>query len=65
MAASEGMAADGRYMMNAAEVAAALGVKMGMAYKIIRECNKELKAMGKLTIRGKVNRKYLERKLEV
>jgi len=51
-------------MLTAGEVAEMLNVKIGMAYKIIRECNAELKAMGKLTIRGKVNRKYLESKLE-
>lgn len=54
-----------RYMMNAPEVAAALGVKIGMAYKLIRQWNEELEAMGKLTIRGKVNRKYFEKKMEV
>ena len=54
-----------KYMLNAAEVSRLLGVKMGMAYKIIRECNEELKAMGKLVIRGKKKKKYLERKLEV
>lgn len=54
-----------RYMMNAREVAAALDVKMGMAYKLIRQWNAELKAQGKLTIQGKINRKYFEKKLEV
>lgn len=54
-----------RYFMNAGEVAAALGVKIGMAYKLIRQWNTELKAQGKLTIRGKINRKFFERKLEV
>lgn len=53
-----------KYLLSATEVAELLNVKIGMAYKIIRECNAELKAMGKLTIRGKVNRKYLESKLE-
>ena len=54
-----------KYLLTAEDVARLLNVKMGMAYKIIRECNEELKAMGKLTIRGRVNRKYLESKLEV
>lgn len=54
-----------KYLLTAEDVARLLGVKIGMAYKIIRECNEELKAMGKLTIRGRVNRKYLESKLEV
>ena len=54
-----------KYLLTAEDVARLLGVKIGMAYKIIRECNEELKAMGKLTIRGRVNKKYLESKLEV
>ncbi len=54
-----------KYMLSAGDVSRLLGVKIGMAYKIIRECNAELKAMGKLVIRGKVNKRYLERKLEV
>lgn len=59
------VASDKRYLMTAAEVAAALGCKIGLAYKLIRQWNAELEAMGKLTIRGKVNRKYFESKLEV
>lgn len=54
-----------KYMLTAGEVAQMLGVKIGLAYRIIRECNDELKKMGKITIRGKVNKKFLERKLEV
>ncbi len=54
-----------KYLLNAEDVSRLLGIKIGMAYKLIRELNAELKAMGKLTIRGKVNRKYLESKLEV
>ena len=52
-------------LMTAAEVAALLGVKLCMAYKIIRECNEELKAAGKIVVRGKVNRKFLIKKLDV
>ena len=52
-------------LLTAAEVAEMLGCKMCMAYKVIRDCNEELKAAGKLTIRGKVNRKYLLKKLDV
>ena len=67
MAETGGMMADNQqcYMMDAPEVAAVLGCKIGLAYKIIRQCNEELEAMGKITIRGKVNRKYLESKLEI
>ncbi len=54
-----------KYLMTAAEVSQLLGVKKSMAYQIIRECNAELKAMGKLVIRGRVNKKYLEKKLDV
>ncbi len=54
-----------KYMMNAQEVAAALGVKIGTAYKLIRQWNEELEARGKLVIRGKVNRKFFEMKMEV
>mgnify|MGYP002770432761 CR=1 FL=1 len=46
-------------LMTAQEVAALLGVKMCMAYRIIRE------AAGKLTVRGRVNRKYLFKKLDI
>ena len=53
------------YFMDAGEVAKLLNVKTCMAYKIIRDCNTELKAAGKLVIRGKVLKKYLLKKLEV
>lgn len=54
-----------KYMMTANEVANALGCKIGLAYKLIRQWNAELEAMGKLTIRGKINKKYFEMKMEV
>lgn len=54
-----------KYLLSAAEVAQLLNVKIGKAYAIIRELNAELKEQGKLVIRGRVNKKYLERKLEV
>lgn len=53
------------YLMGAQEVAALLNVKLSMAYKIIRECNAELQAAGKLVIKGKVLTKYLRKKIEV
>lgn len=52
-------------LMPAQEVATLLGVKMCMAYKIIRECNEELKAAGKIVVRGRINRKYLFKKLDI
>ncbi|WP_455266646.1 DNA-binding protein [Phascolarctobacterium sp.] len=49
-------------MMNAQEVAAALSVSVTMAYKVIRQLNAELKAKGKIVVRGKVNRRYFQEK---
>lgn len=57
--------AEEKYMLTAGEVAKLLDVKIGKAYQLIRQWNAELEAMGKLTIRGKINRKFFERKLEI
>lgn len=54
-----------RYYLNANEVAEALGVKIGLAYKLIRQWNQELQEQGKLVIRGKINRQYFLKKMEV
>ena len=54
-----------KVLITAQEVAALLGISISMAYKVIRGYNTELSQMGKLTIRGKINRKYLMKKLEV
>lgn len=40
-----------------------LGVKQTKAYEIIRRMNDELEEMGKLTITGKVNKKYFDKKI--
>lgn len=52
-------------MMNVQDVATALSVSVTMAYKVIRQLNKELQEQGKITVRGKVNRRYFEKKMEV
>lgn len=54
-----------KVLITAQEVSALLGISISMAYKVIRGYNTELAQMGKLTIRGKINRKYLLKKLEV
>ena len=54
-----------KVLITAQEVSALLGLSISMAYKVIRGYNTELAKMGKLTIRGKINRKYLLKKLEV
>ena len=53
-----------RYYLTAQDVADALGVKIGMAYKLIRQWNTKLAAEGKLTIRGKINKKFFEKQME-
>ena len=53
-----------RYYLTAQEGADALGVKIGMAYKLIRQWNTKLAAEGKLTIRGKINKKFFEKQME-
>lgn len=45
--------------IGANEVSKLCKVGLGKAYEIIRELNKELIKEGKLTLRGKTNKKYL------
>lgn len=40
-----------------------LDVKETKAYEIIRELNKELEKKGKITVAGRVSKKYFEEKL--
>lgn len=47
----------------AQEVAEMLGISKSQAYILIKKWNKELEAMGRLTIAGKVYKKYLHEKL--
>ena len=50
-------------LMSVEEVMAEAGVGKNTAYQIIKQLNAELEAMGKLTFRGRVNRRYFEEKL--
>ena len=61
----EGLEREERIMMDADEVAAELKVKKGKAYQLIREWNGELRAKGKLTIRGRINREYFKQKVSI
>lgn len=54
---------DEKLMLTAEDVAKILQVKESCAYRIIRQMNNELAAMGKLVIR--VNRHYFEKKISV
>lgn len=51
--------------LNADEVARILTVSKSKAYRLIAAWNKELQQAGKLTVSGKINRRFLEKKLEV
>lgn len=48
-------------MVNAKEIAEAMGVSKATAYKIIRDLNAELKANGCRTVQGRVSRDYFEK----
>lgn len=54
-----------KYMLSASDIVTMLGVKKPTAYKIIRDGNAQLAKPGKLTIRGKINRRYLLKMLDV
>ena len=54
-----------KLMLTAEDVAEILQVKPSRAYSIIRQMNTELAAMGKLVIRGRVNRRYFEQKISI
>ncbi len=49
--------------LSAQDVAAYLGISLSMAYKVIQQCNRELKAQGYITIAGRVSRIYFEKKV--
>jgi DNA-directed RNA polymerase specialized sigma subunit len=48
--------------LNAKEIAALLGVSQSSAYRIIKDLNEQLKAQGKIIIRGKISRRYFDEK---
>lgn len=52
-------------MYTADDVAEMLHISKSKAYQVIAGLNKELKELGKLTIRGKINKRYFNQKLEV
>lgn len=49
-------------LMSVEEVMAAAGVGRNTAYQIIKMLNAELEKMGKLTFKGRVNRRFFEEK---
>ena len=52
-----------RRFMNVEEVAQELGISKSCAYKIVRELNHELKQLGYLTVAGRVNTDYFQKKV--
>ena len=51
------------YYYDVSDVSTRLGVSVSKAYKIIRLLNDELRAMGYLTVAGRVSRKYFEQRI--
>lgn len=49
--------------LNVEEVAQELGVLKSYAYKVVRELNQELRQLGYLTVKGRVNASYFRKKL--
>lgn len=52
-----------KVLLNADEVCEVCRIKKNKAYKIIKEINEEMEKKGYITIRGKVNRAYLLKRL--
>ena len=51
-------------MYTAQEVSTMLSVSVSTAYKLIQRLNAELEQQGKITIRGKISRRYFDKKME-
>ena len=45
------------------DVSVYMGVSISMAYKVIRELNKELSSLGYITVQGRISRKFFETKV--
>ena len=52
-----------KYMLTAEDLAKELCCSKQKAYKIIRECNEELKSSGYITIAGKIPKMYWAKKM--
>ena len=52
-----------RTFMTVEEVAAELGASKSYAYKIVKQLNEELQKLGYLTVAGRVNTKYVRKKV--
>ncbi len=54
---------EGKKYLKATDVAEYMQISRNTAYKIIQELNMELKSQGCITVSGRVNRVYFERKI--
>lgn len=52
-------------LITASEIATILGIKQSAAYKIIKVYNEKLRQAGKIVVRGKLNRKYFFKQLDI
>lgn len=53
----------GKYMIKASEIAEELDISKALAYKMIRQWNKQLEEKGYTTVQGRVTRKYFEEQI--
>lgn len=52
-------------LLKVGDVAKICNISIATAYKIMREVNEEMKEKGYITIRGRVNKKFLYKKLGI
>lgn len=55
---------ENKFYLTAQEVAAAIPCSLSLAYRLIRDWNEKLKKQGKLTIRGRINRRFFEKQMQ-
>lgn len=49
--------------ITAKEIASDCGISLSKSYQIIRQLNRELSGMKKITLSGRVNRRFYEQKM--
>jgi hypothetical protein len=52
-------------LLNVTDVMSLLDIKKDRAYFIMRKCNSKLEKMGKLTLKGRVNKRFLLEELGI
>lgn len=53
----------GKNFLTAQDVADTLGVSKSYAYKVVRQLNAEMEALGYLTVKGRVDANYFRKKV--